>query len=117
MKKLLCIVAKSPFAGSTVIEQLEAAMVGAVFEFDVSILFIGEGISCLRANQDGGDLGVRTAGNVILALETYEVNHIYACDQALASLGATPSISVLPLAVAEQASLIAQQDIILGGAR
>lgn len=113
MKRLLCIVSNNPFAGSKVIEQLEAAMVAAVFEFDVSILFIGEGVNCLTQNQKGELLGTRSPGKLIDGLDMYEITKLYACIDAVDVQNILDGIEVID--ISKQRVLIQEQDIVLGG--
>ena len=112
MKKLLCIISKPPFEGSVVMEQLEAAMVAAVFEMDVSVLFIDEGLRCLQAGQAGDRIGVRTPGKLIQGLEMYEIEHLYAGEE-VASMNMAVPTNVLILTAAEQTELLSKQDIII----
>ena len=114
MKRLLCIVSNNPLDGSKVIEQLEAAMVAAVFEFHVSILFIGDGVNCLRQNQNGDLLGARSPGKLIDGLDIYEINNLYVCVESVESQKILEHIQ--PINLIEQGLLIQEQDIVLGGA-
>ncbi len=114
MKRLLCIVSNNPLDGSKVIEQLEAAMVAAVFEFHVSILFIGDGVNCLRQNQNGDLLGARSPGKLIDGLDIYEINNLYVCVESVESQKILEHIQ--PINLIEQRLLIQEQDIVLGGA-
>lgn len=110
MKKLLCIISTPPFKGAKVIEQLESAMVAAVFEMEVSILFIDEGIHCLHADQKGHQLGARSPGNLIQGLQMYEIDHLYAGEEAAAICLPT---DVVVLTTSEQAELLAKQDLVI----
>ena len=76
VKNLLCIISKGPFKGSSVVEQIEAAMVGAVFDMKVRILLTGEGIFNGVAAQDGSPLGARSAANILKGLELYDIDEI-----------------------------------------
>ena len=52
MKKMLCVVSRPPYSGSHDLELIEAAMVGAVFDLKVSVLFRGEGVWALLEGQN-----------------------------------------------------------------
>lgn len=117
MKKILCVISRPPYNTSHTIELLEAAMVGAVFDFSVSVLFRDQGVWALTPNQDASLLGRRTVGKVLSALPTYEIDAIYVCRQSLQNSGLDFSSLVLksqPLDYAEQAILFSKQDAILG---
>ncbi|NKB97812.1 MAG: hypothetical protein GKR90_04840 [Pseudomonadales bacterium] len=114
MKKLLCIISNNPFEGSKVIEQLEAAMVAAVFDFDVSVLFTGNGMNCLREYQNGDLIGARSPGKLISGLDMYEINNLFACAEAVSSQKIPKNVQIIDLQ--EQRTLIEAQDFVLGGA-
>lgn len=117
MKKILCVISRPPYRGSHTIELVETAMVGAVFDFSVSILFRDQGVWALASNQDASLLGKRTVGKVLSALPTYEIDTIYICKQSLQNSGLDFSSLILksrPLDYSEQAILFSEQDAILG---
>ncbi len=117
MKKLLCMVSHPPYRDSRVAELLDAAMVGAVFDCDVSMLFRGDGVRALQQHQDATAIGQRTVGKILQALETYDINKVYVCAQALKEAGLTKTalaIDAEPIDLDEQAQLIAAQDAVIG---
>jgi len=117
MNKMLCIISRPPYQGSHDLELIEAAMVGAVFDMQVSILFRGEGVWALLEGQDATPLGQRTLSKVLSALPTYEVEHLYVCAQALAEHGIDPAqlcVAAEAVDLAEQQALIAAQHAVLG---
>lgn len=117
MKQVLCIISRAPYADTHSLELLETAMVGAVFDFKVSLLFRGEGVWGLLKEQNGSPLGRRTFSKVLSALPTYEVEHIYACEQALQKAGlkdAQLAVPVEAIDAAAQAQLISIQDVVMG---
>ena len=119
MKKIACIVSKPPYAGAHSLELLEAAMVGAVFDFQVNLLFRAEGIWSLVSGQNGQPIGKRTLSNVLLAMPTYEVEHIYACAEAVRNARLDLShceLDVVLVEPNEQAHLLASQDAVIGAA-
>lgn len=117
MKKLLCIISHPPYQDSHSLELIESAMVGAVFDFQVSLLFRDEGVWGLLDGQDAGALQQRTFAKVLSALPTYEVDAVYVCASAMDEhkLGVEQfALPVRPVSFAEQAQLIAGQDAVLG---
>jgi len=117
MTKLLCIISRPPYQNSHSLELLETAMVGAVFDFEVSVLFRGEGVWCLLKDQDASTLSQRTLGKVLGALATYEISSLYVCTDALQSRSLAEAdlfMPVVSLDFAKQADLIAQQNVVMG---
>ena len=90
---------------------------GAVFDFQVSLLFRGEGVWGLVKDQDAAPLGRRTFGKVVSALPTYDVEQIFVCQDALNETGLKPaelSIPIRTIDAAAQAELIGNQDLVMG---
>ncbi len=117
MKKLLAIVGDTPYRDTHTFETIEAAMVGAVFDFSISILFIDDGVWALLDGQDAQSLGRRTIGKVISALPDYEVSDLYVCADSMRERDLEVSNLVLeaePVSTEDQQSLIGEQDIVMG---
>ena len=117
MKKILCMLSRPPYHSSHDLELVEAAMVGAVFDMKVSVLFRGEGVWALLDGQDADALGVRTFSKVLSALPTYEVDDIYVCSDSLAVRNIDVAELVLPvqmLTPTQQGELMQSQDAVLG---
>ncbi len=118
MKKVLVVVNQPPYQSSHALELIEAAMVGAVFDFEVSILFRGEGVWNLLGDQNASPLGRRTVSKLLAALPTYDVSSLFVCTEALNQAALKTDQLVVPAALLspqEQAGLIARQDAVIGG--
>ena len=123
MKKLLCIINQPPYQNTHVGEQLDAAMVAAAFDLEVTVLFTGAGLWCLQPNQQGALSNDRDLSKVIHALPMYEMNQIYVCKDAaeihpgqlLTEIGLDERCQIVQINFAEQNELLARHDIILGG--
>ena len=117
MKKLLCVISRAPYSSSHSLELIETAMVGAVFDFSVTILFRDEGVWNLLPEQDAKTLGQRTVSNVLQALPTYDIENIYVCAKSLVGrkLSADQLIEgVVELNLTAQTKLIHDQDVVMG---
>ena len=117
MNKILCVISRPPYQGSHDLELIEAAMVGAVFDMQVSILFRDEGVWALLEGQDASPLQQRTFGKVLSALPTYEVEQLFVCSESLEQRGISTDqfcVAATPLSAAEQQTLIAEQEAVLG---
>jgi tRNA 2-thiouridine synthesizing protein C len=119
MKKMLFIISQPPYANSHNAELLEAAMVGAVFDGEVSILFRDDGVWGLLPNQRGELIGQKTFSKMLSALPTYEVDQLFACASSVAdrdlSIATGPAMELITLE--QQAILIAAQDVVIGAQR
>ena len=114
MKSVLCVISEPPYASSHDLELMETAMVAAVFDFSVSVLFRDDGVWALLNDQDGSNIGRKTFEKLLQALPTYEIDHIYACAESLSKRGVKVGDSVTPLTYAGQAKLIAEHEAVVG---
>ena len=119
MKKMLFVVSQPPYVNTHNAELLEAAMVGAVFEGEISILFRDDGVWGLLPDQHGELIGQKTFSKMLSALPTYEVSQIFACTVSIAARDLTiaPSPEIEQLTLEQQTILIAAQDVVIGAQR
>ncbi len=119
MKKMLFIISQPPYANSHNAELLEAAMVGAVFDGEVSLLFRDDGVWGLLPDQHGELIEQKTFSKMLSALSTYEVERLFACASSVAdrdiSIGHSAEIELLTFE--QQTALIAAQDVVIGAQR
>jgi len=114
--KLLCIISQPPYANAHTLELLEAAMVGAVFDCHVTLLFRDDGIWSLLKNQNADVLQQRTLSKVLLALPSYDIEEIFVCDDSLSTRNLAASDitdGVKTLDYQAQSDLISTQDAVL----
>ena len=72
MKKLLFVISAPPYSSKRGTAQLEAAMVAAAFDAEVSLIFRGDGIWSLLPEQNAQQVGQRSFAKVLQALGDYE---------------------------------------------
>ena len=119
MKKLLFVISAPPYSSKRGTAQLEAAMVAAAFDAEVSLIFRGDGIWSLLPEQNAQQVGQRSFAKVLQALADYEVDQLYVCLDSLASRGveAADLMQAEVLDLAAQQQLLAEQDAVIGAAR
>ena len=118
MKNILYIISRSPYSGVQSFELIDSAMVSAIFENNVSILFRAEGVWSLLSDQNGELLNSKTHSKVLSALPTYEIDNLYFCEDSINERQINRDqfdIPVKPLSLNEQQRLIANQDIVMAG--
>ena len=118
MKNILYIISKSPYSGIKSFELIDSAMVSAIFENNVSVLFRAEGVWSLLSDQNGELLNSKTHSKVLSALPTYEIDNLYFCEDSVNERQINRDqidIPVKPLSLNEQQQLIANQDIVMAG--
>ena len=118
MKNILYIISKAPYSDGQSFELIDSAMVSAIFEHNVSVLFRAEGVWSLIKNQDGELLNSKTYSKVLTALPTYDIDNLYFCEDSINQRRISRDqidIPVKSLSINEQQQLIAGQDIVMAG--
>ena len=118
MKNILYIISRAPYSGIQSFELIDSAMVSAIFDHNVNILFRAEGVWSLLSDQDGELLNFKTYSKVLSALSTYEIDNLYFCEDSIKERHINPDqidIPVKSLSLNEQQQLIANQDIVMAG--
>jgi tRNA 2-thiouridine synthesizing protein C len=88
-KKFMYMNTKAPYGTIYALESLEVVLIGAAFEQDVSLAFIGDGVYQLTKNQDTQGIGMKNFSPTYSALGDYDVNKIYVEKESLEERGLT----------------------------
>ena len=89
VKKFMYINRKAPYGTVYALESLEVVLIGAAFDQDVSLAFIGDGVYQLVKGQDTKGIGQKNFSPVYAALGDYDVNKIYVEKESLEERGLT----------------------------
>ena len=115
-KKFLYVNRKAPYGTVYALESLEVVLIGAAFEQDVSLAFLGDGVYQLAKGQDTKGLEMKNFSPTFRALEDYDVTKVYVEKEALEARGLSEADLVVPVAVvstARMAEIMQAQDVIL----
>ena len=96
-KKFLYVNRKAPYGTIYALESLEVVLIGAAFEQDVSVAFVGDGVYQLTKGQDTKGLEMNNFSPTFLALEDYDVTKLYVEQEALRTRGLSESDLVVPV--------------------
>lgn len=88
-KKFMYINRKPPYGTVYALESLEVVLIGAAFDQDVSLAFIGDGVYQLTKGQNTDAIGQKNFSPVYGALGDYEVTKIYIEKESLEERGLT----------------------------
>jgi tRNA 2-thiouridine synthesizing protein C len=88
-KKFMYLNRKAPYGTVYALESLEVVLIGAAFEQDVSLAFIGDGVYQLTKGQKTTGIGMKNFSPTFAALGDYEVNKIYVEKESLEERGLT----------------------------
>jgi len=116
VKKFLYVNRKAPYGTIYALESLEVVLIGAAFEQDVSLAFLGDGVYQLVKGEDTKALEVKNFSPTYRALEDYDVTKIYVDDDALQARGLSAADLVIPVEVVSaerMAEIMESQDVIL----
>ncbi len=115
-KKFLYVNRRPPYGTIYAHESLEVVLIGAAFEQDVSLAFLGDGVYQLAKGQDTKALAIKNFSPTFRALEDYDVTKLYVEKDALEARGLTEADLVVPVEVVSaerMAEIMAEQDVIL----
>ena len=116
VKKFLYVNRKAPYGTIYALESLEVVLIGAAFEQDVSLAFVGDGVYQLAKGGDTKALEVKNFSPTYRALEDYDVTKIYVDEEALQARGLSEVDLVIPVEVVgaqRMAEIMEDQDVIL----
>jgi tRNA 2-thiouridine synthesizing protein C len=115
-KRFLYVNRRAPYGSIYALESLEVVLIGAAFEQDVSLAFLGDGVYQLVKAQDTKALEVKNFSPTFRALEDYDVTKLYVEQEALEARGLSEADLVVPVEVvgaARMAEIMEAQDVIL----
>lgn len=116
VKRFMYVNRKAPYGTIYALESLEVVLIGAAFEQDVSLAFLGDGVFQLAKGQDTKAVEVKNFSPTFRALEDYDVTKLYVEREALEARGLTEEDLVVPVQVmesAEIAQIMEEQDVVL----
>jgi tRNA 2-thiouridine synthesizing protein C len=82
-KKLLIISRRPPYGSSLPREALDVALAASVYDQDIGILFMDDGIFQLLKNQSPEDISQKNIASMLPALSLYGIDNIYAHKQSM----------------------------------
>ena len=116
VKKFLYVNRKAPYGTIYALESLEVVLIGAAFDQDVSVAFLGDGVYQLAKGQNTKGIGMKNFSPTYRALEDYDVTKLYVEQEALDARGLSVDDLVVPVeAVGPQrlSEIMEDQDVIL----
>lgn len=82
-KKILLISRHAPYGNSTAREALDTALAASVYDQDISVLFMDDGIFQLLKNQHSQFINQKNIASTIPVLSLYGIENIYAHQNSL----------------------------------
>lgn len=110
--KLLYVISSGPYSNAQGQEALDAILIGASFEQDVSVLFVHDGVFQIKSGQDNTHSEIKQFTKTFKALEDFGVDNCYVHDLSLLARGLSQTdlfIDSKLLNSAQLSDLISQQ--------
>lgn len=104
-QKILIQCRRGPYSTSLARTGIELAMAAAVFDQEVSLLFSGDGIWQLVADQSSELIAEKNHSRLISALPLYDVHTIYVDRESLSARSLSVNDLCLPVAVVDKRQL------------
>ena len=86
-KKFMDVNRRAPHGTIYALEGLEVVLIGAAFDQDVCMVFIGDGVFQLKKGEDTSDSDIKNFSPTYRALGDYDVNRLYVERESLEDRG------------------------------
>lgn len=116
VKRFLYVNRKAPHGTVYALEELEMVLIAAMFEQDVHVAFLDDGVFQIKKNQNPSELEMKDFSKTYRAFEDYGVEKIYVEKESIEERGLTPDDFILPTTVLKRddmSSLMESMDVVL----
>ena len=111
IKKFMYVNRRAPYGTIYAWESLEVVLIGAAFDQDVSLAFIGDGVFQLMKGQDTSGVAMKNFSPTYQALGDYDVTKLYVEKESLEERGLTLE-DLMPLTYEDEDDDWAEKDSI-----
>ncbi len=111
IKKFMYVNRRAPYGTVYALESLEVVLIGAAFDQDVSLAFIGDGVYQLKADQDSSDSDQKNFSPIYQALGDYDVSKLYVEKESMEERGLSIE-DLMPLTYEDEDDDWAEKDSI-----
>lgn len=116
VKRFLYVNRKAPHGTIYALEVLEMVLISAMFEQDVHIAFLDDGVFQIKKNQAPARLEMKDFSKTYRALEGYGIEKVFVEKESMEERGLASSDLVIPVAVIgrkEMMDLMESADVVL----
>jgi tRNA 2-thiouridine synthesizing protein C len=116
VKRFLYVNRKAPHGTIYALEVLEMVLISAMFEQDVHVAFLDDGVFQIRKNQAPAHLEMKDFSKTYRALEGYGIEKVFVEKESMEERGLASSDLVIPVAVIgrkEMMDLMESADVVL----
>ena len=105
MDKVAVLMRKAPYGSVYTAEGFRTIMGIAVFEMDISVVFVDDGVYALVKGQNPEKLDMKPLGDGFPMLTEFDVNKFYVHDQSLAERGLKATDLVIDVEIVDSAQI------------
>ena len=99
------VMRKAPYGSVYTAEGFRTIMGIAVFEMDISVVFVDDGVFALLKDQDPAQFDIKPLGDGFPMLKDFDVERFYVHDESLAERGLTVGDLVLEAEIIDGAQI------------
>lgn len=107
MDKVVVMLRKAPYGSVYTAEAFRTIMGVAVFELDICVLFVDDGVYALLKDQNPEKLEMKPLGEGFPMLKDFDVNRFVVHDQSLADRGLTVDDLVMDVELVDSSQISA----------
>jgi tRNA 2-thiouridine synthesizing protein C len=111
IKKFMYVNRRAPYGTVYALESLEVVLIGAAFDQDVSLAFIGDGVYQLKSDQDSSESDQKNFSPIYQALGDYDVTKLYVEKESMEERGLSLD-DLMPLTYEDEDDDWAEKDSI-----
>ena len=115
-KSFLLINRQAPYGSSAARDALDVALTASVFEQDISLLFLADGVFQLLKDQQPQEIGQKNLAANLSALPMYDIDQIFVSASAMKERGLDKAQLSLPAELLDDqqiAALISRHDQVM----
>lgn len=115
--KILVMQRHAPYGNSIARDGLDYILTCAAYDQELSVIFMGDGVFQLIANQEPANIQLKTHLGVLELFELYDISRVYAVREDLLERHIAPDmlgIKVIEIDRQEVGHLIQQQHQVIG---
>lgn len=116
-KNILVIQRTAPYGSSLAREGIDYVLTSAAYDQNISLLFLGDGVFQLLAEQDSKNIQLKNQLSALEVLPLYDIENLYITEEDLAERNLNKEqlgLNVNIISRSHVHTLIAQQDHVVG---
>ena len=83
IKKIAITLRQAPYGNSLAHEALDVILASSVYEQEISVFFIGDGVFQLVKEQQSEQISQKSIEKRLAAFEIYDINNLFVCSTSL----------------------------------